>query len=523
MKSTPDMEDSKRAKLPQNDSKNLNNKIAVSVPDNLRSVFDKAQKDVENYFRNFVFDPSHGSISIGNQRYLLVRAASLSIDFAHTIKTLYADRGENEATLIGNDILFDVAHAIGISDAKAFHKKMNLTDPISKLSAGPVNFAFSGWAFVEILPESNPSPDDNYFLIYNHPFSFEADSWLKAGKNSEAPVCIMNSGYSSGWCEESFGFPLTAVEITCRARGDEKCSFIMAPPHKIKEHLDKYLTETKLTRKGTLNYVIPTYFERKKTEESLKKAKENAELEKNKMEQLNKEYEKNITLLKASNNELESFSYSVSHDLRAPVRAIDGFTRILEKKYANLLDEEGKGYLNIVIGETKRMGKLIDDLLAFSRIGKKEIQKTTVDMNTVVKEIIAEVLNLAEQKYNARIIVHDLPPARCDSSLIQEVWLNLISNALKFSCPKPEPVVEIGSIADANSTSYYIKDNGVGFDMKYYEKLFGVFQRLHGSTEFAGTGIGLAIVHRIIISHHGKVWAEGKVNEGATFYFSLPK
>ena len=219
------------------DFSNPVNGDTVTVPDAIKPVFDEAQKTVGEYFRNLKMDPTRGTIEINDQRYVLVRASALSNDFLNTIQQLYADRGEKEAMSIGKNFLFDIAHVIGTNDGKNFHQKMNLTEPIAKMSAGPVHFAYSGWAYVDILPESSPSPDDNFYLIYHHPFSFEADSWIRSGKKSNTPVCIMNSGYSSGWCEESFGFPLTSVEVTCKAKGDEHCTFIMSPPHKIQEHI----------------------------------------------------------------------------------------------------------------------------------------------------------------------------------------------------------------------------------------------------------------------------------------------
>ncbi|MBL4864897.1 MAG: XylR N-terminal domain-containing protein [Pseudomonadales bacterium] len=213
----------------------------VSVPKEIKPIFDVAQKTVGEYFQRLRTNPAKATIDIDGQRYLLIRASALSYDFLKTIKNLYANRGEEEAFAIGKNFLFDIAHVIGMEDAKNFHKKMNLTDPIAKLSAGPVHFAYTGWAYVDILPESSPTPDNNYFLIYNHPFSFEANSWMEAGQKTNVPVCIMNSGYSSGWCEESFGLPLTAVEISCKAKGDDNCTFIMAPPHRIKDHVKKHL------------------------------------------------------------------------------------------------------------------------------------------------------------------------------------------------------------------------------------------------------------------------------------------
>ena len=185
----------------------------VLVPEKIKPLFDEAEKTVGEYFSHLKFDPAHGSIEIHDERYVLVRASALSHDFLTTIQQLYADRGEKKAMAIGKEFLFDIAHVIGVNDARRFHAEMNLTDPISKLAAGPVHFAYTGWAFVDILPESKPSPNDDYYLIYHHPYSFEADSWLRAKKKSKTPVCVMNAGYSSGWCEESFGIQIGRAHV----------------------------------------------------------------------------------------------------------------------------------------------------------------------------------------------------------------------------------------------------------------------------------------------------------------------
>ncbi len=245
---------------------------SVKVPEAFKPLFDIAQQTVNEYFRHLKMDPTKGTIEINDQRYVLVRASALSKDFLDTIQNLYADRGESEAMAIGKNFLFDIAHVIGMNDARNFHVKMNFTDPIAKLSAGPVHFAYSGWAFVDILPESSPSPDENFYLIYNHPYSFEADSWIRSGKRSDTPICIMNAGYSSGWCEESFGIPLTAVEVSCMAKGDEHCTFIMSPPHKIQEHLERFHSQSTMAIKKTEQYEIPTFFERKSVEEEMQKS-----------------------------------------------------------------------------------------------------------------------------------------------------------------------------------------------------------------------------------------------------------
>ena len=240
-------------------------KKTVKAPSEIAPIFDKASEIVKKYFQTFHADPSLSKIEVNGQRYVLMRAESLANDFFKNILNLYSDRPKNEAIKIGRNMLFDFAHLIGIEDGRNFHKKMKLKDPISKLSAGPIHFAYTGWAFVDILPESNPSPDDNFYLKYHHPYSFEADSWIKSNQKADFPVCSMNAGYSSGWCEQSYGMELTAVEITCRAKGDKNCTFIMAPPNRIAEYLDK----EELKYKPVKKYDVPLFFERKKTEEKI--------------------------------------------------------------------------------------------------------------------------------------------------------------------------------------------------------------------------------------------------------------
>jgi signal transduction histidine kinase len=232
----------------------------------------------------------------------------------------------------------------------------------------------------------------------------------------------------------------------------------------------------------------------------------NADLQKNQLEEVNKE--------------LESFSYSVSHDLRAPVRALVGFSKMLEESYNDTLDDEGKRMVGVIHRNAIKMGSLIDDLLEFSKMGRQEVRKSAINVADMVKEVISDITDQTE--YHANVTINELLPTYADRALLTQVWINLISNAFKYSAKKENPAVEIGSHRDDRYIVYYVKDNGAGFSMEYAEKLFGVFQRLHKASEFEGTGVGLAIVHRIITRHGGRVWAEAKVNEGATFFFTLP-
>ena len=227
--------------------------------------------------------------------------------------------------------------------------------------------------------------------------------------------------------------------------------------------------------------------------------------------------------LEGTNAELESFSYSVSHDLRAPLRAIHGFARILLEDHHAKLDPEAQRLLGVIDQNTRRMGQLIDDLLAFSRLGRTDVTTGPVDMKELT-QLVADEVQRAEAGRNGslEIQIDPLPPARGDRGLLRQVMSNLLLNAAKFTRGRPSARIEVGSHPNGDEVVYYVKDNGAGFDARYADKLFGVFQRLHSAEEFDGTGVGLAIVKRIVQRHGGRVWAEGAVNQGATFYFTLP-
>jgi PAS domain S-box-containing protein len=238
---------------------------------------------------------------------------------------------------------------------------------------------------------------------------------------------------------------------------------------------------------------------------------------------LNRELAKRSTDLESINKELEAFAYSISHDLRAPLRHMAGYTELLQKHASAVVDEKSNRYMAMILESAKRMGNLIDDLLAFSRIGRAETQKTLVSLAQLVREALAEVRQDTEGR-NIAWRISALPDFYGDRSMLRLVLVNLISNAIKFTRTRPQAEIEIGC-ADGNRDELivFVRDNGVGFDMKYVNKLFGVFQRLHPSDAFEGTGIGLATVQRIVHRHGGKVWAEGLVDSGATFYFSAPR
>lgn len=219
------------------------------------------------------------------------------------------------------------------------------------------------------------------------------------------------------------------------------------------------------------------------------------------------------------NMELSAFTYSVSHDLRAPLRSIRGFTEVLQEEFGPTLGKEGNRLLNIVMRNASRMGQLIDDLLDFSRLGRKTLTFSRIQVRELVTDVIQELT--VHNPRNIKWEIQHLGAIRADANMMRQVWTNLISNALKYTLKVDKPAIEIGSFPKYGTTVYYVKDNGVGFDMKYSDKLFKVFQRLHNDQEFEGTGVGLALVQRIISKHNGKIWAEARVNEGASFFFYL--
>jgi PAS domain S-box-containing protein len=363
--------------------------------------------------------------------------------------------------------------------------------------------------------------------------------------------CNQNFAASHGYerPEEMFGFRIGQIFPRLAPENVNYLRQFIENGHQLAD------VETKeLARDGTVKYFLNSLIGQvedgrllrvwgaKQDITRLKKAEEE-------IHKLNEELERRVRERTA---DLEAFSYSVSHDLRAPLRAIDGYTRMLAEDYGKLFDEEGQRICGVISDSARDMGKLIEDLLSFSRIGRAELRRIEVDMTVLAESVYREATAPAER---VRIDFHlaPLPPAQGDPVLLRQVWMNLLGNAVKFSRRQERAVIEVGvasagtdrerGIRAAASGSppvavggasgqatrttreepvYFVRDNGAGFDMSYASKLFGVFQRLHSAREFEGTGVGLAIVQRIIHRHGGRIWAEGAVGKGATFYFTLP-
>lgn len=349
-----------------------------------------------------------------------------------------------------------------------------------------------GFCIIEMIFDENKKPIDYRFLVINSSFEKQTGMSDAVGKRMRefAP------DHEEHWFKIYGKIALTGESLRFENRAEQ-----------LHRWYDVYAFRFGEPKNHHVAIMFNDITERKKAEETIRT--------------LNKQLAENLDKLEFANKELESFSYSVSHDLRAPLRAINGYAQILNEDFSNDLNAEAKRHLETISKNSKKMSTLIDDLLAFSRLGQKEITRDSVSMEDIVNTVIQDLGNLSGVEKNI-FKIGNLPSVKGDGALLKQVWINLISNACKYSKYKSSPIIEIGSNKTDDFFTFHVKDNGVGFDMKYYNKLFGIFQRLHSENEFEGTGVGLAIVQRIVNRHGGKVWAEAKVNEGATFYFTIP-
>ena len=371
----------------------------VSVPDDFHQIFLKAQNYVRNYFSTIQRDPEKGSIKFSGERYILIRAASMSKEFFDMMANLYKDRGEEEARALSFNFLFDIAHSIGKADAKSFFAKMKVSDPIEKLSAGPVHFAYTGWASVKIHPLSNPVPNKNFYLIYDHPYSFEAQAWMEAKEKIDFPVCVMNSGYSSGWCEESFGIPLVTVEVECRAKGDRHCRFIMAHPSRLKDYITDYSKKAYIKYEHYKKIDIPEFFKRKRLQDEIKDHK--VHLEKlvqkrtDKLEHANQRLEEANIALKVILKQMEQKEKKDKENFLINIKqSIMPYLQQLEQTDISsgqqvLLDRLEKNINQIA---SPLISKLSSNYLNLTPM---EIKVATLVRDGIVNKEIAQILNVS--------------------------------------------------------------------------------------------------------------------------------
>lgn len=408
----------------------------------------------------------------GEQRWILTNSEPI----------MNTKNGEIEAAM---------ATFLDITDRKILQDKLKESE---ELYRNLFNEMSEGFALREVICDDNGKPIDYEYIDFNE--SYEKMIGMKKDQLIGNTILGIMPDFERDWIDIYGRVALTGEPVSF-----EKYSHDFGKYLKISAYCPEI---------GKFATVILDITERVNAEKEIKKL--NEELENRVIER--------TAQLEASNKELEAFSYSVSHDLRAPLRAIEGFGKILEEDYGDKLDSEGMRFLNIIHKNTVQMGKLIDDLLSFSRMSRNNMGNETIEMNKLVKLVFDDLITSVGDR-EIILELKDLPCAMGDSSMIKQVLINLISNSIKFTRDREKAVIEVGCLKDENKNVYYIKDNGIGFDMKYVDKLFGVFQRLHRAEEYEGTGIGLALVQRIIRRHGGNVWAEGRPNEGTTIYFIL--
>lgn len=504
------------------------------VPDSLGELFVRAEQVVSEYFRHRADDPQKGTIEIAGERYVLVRAASLSVEFFALVEKLFGAGREEEARVFSQNILFDLAHALGKSDAKNFHDKMDLRDPAARLSAGPIHFAHSGWAFVDIDPSSNPQPNEDYFLLYEHPYSFESDAWLASDRSTTFPVCIMNAGYSSGWCEESFGLPLVASEILCKVRGDECCRFVMAPPEKIQERVSKYLENELGAEPGIHAYEIPDFFARKAMEEELREA--HAELEARVVERTQELHLANQRLVRESaereqmyqrlleHQHLEALGRlagGIAHDFNNLLGVIIGCGSMLRRRLP--ADSPEYAMLEQINEASEAAAHLTRQLVTFSRT--EEADKHHHDLNDFLGTLEPMLRRIAGDSINMQMRLADFPAIiEANGSHLEQLLFNLTLNA-KDAMPNGGCLdIETDEIPPATGTQGFVRlrlrDTGRGMTTHTKARAFDPFF----STKSTGTtsGLGLALVYSIVKSLNGTVEVESTPSEGCCFRIDLP-
>jgi signal transduction histidine kinase/CheY-like chemotaxis protein len=495
----------------------------------MEPLFEKAEEVVSAYFAQRADNPERGTIEIFGERYVLLRAASLSVEFFGLVRDLLGPKRQEEADDFTRHILFDLAHAVGKSDARNFHTKMNLTEPIARLSAGPIHFAHAGWAFVDILPESTPGPAEDYYLIYDHPYSFESDAWSKAGKQSNFPVCIMNAGYSSGWCEESFGIELVASEILCRARGDDCCRFIMAPPNHIEARLKTY-GEAQPDPTRVLEANIPDFFARKRLEDDLRRAHDELEQRvavrteelRRSNERLRDEMKERIAVeqMLLQSQKLDAVGQlagGVAHDFNNLLTSIGGYADLIRVQLAT--DDPMSPYIEEIIRSTERASRLTKQLLIFSR--QQVSTPDVIDIKELVNSTVVMLTPLIGEDTVLTTNFEDTSMLVCaDRTQLEQVLLNLAVNARDAMPGGGKLTITIDLPAPKSHVRLQVTDEGKGMSPEVMEKAFDPF--FTTKPEGAGTGLGLSTVYGIVQQSGGVITVRSQPNQGTTFEILLP-
>ncbi len=498
----------------------------VSAPPELQPLYAQAEVAIRDLFRRIDIDPARAMIAVGDERYLLIRASAFAIDFLDTLVQLYADRGEREALVIARGFLFDIAHTIGLHDARTIHERLGSTDSIDKLSGGPVHFAYAGWATVMIKEGSRPIADEDFCLLFEHPYSFEAAAFVRAGRRSEGPVCIMSAGYSSGWCKASFGIDLTAVEVTCKGRGDASCSFVMAPPHKVGQRLREHFgtSHESLAAKG---YDIPTYFERKHAEEEVRKSLH--QLKETQDELIRKERLATVGLLVSG----------VAHEVNTPLGvAVTAIGVLHEELEAMRVKFEGnaltKGDLRSFFDRGGQAEELVranldraaHEIAKFKRVSVDHTteEKRRIDVGEYVRQTVDSLRPLVRKATVAITLTID-GDLRCVTypGVIAQIVTNFVTNTV---------IHGVRNDGSSLAVDIHVARNGDGtLDLVYADRGKGMtdavkakaFQPFFTTQRSGGSGLGLHIVQSLVADVlRGRIAVESAPEAGTRFVVTFP-
>lgn len=500
--------------------------LVVEVPESLRAPFVKGNEDVRQYFLHRFFDPARGHLQVGDERYILVRAASMSTEFYDLVHSLYQDQGDRAARQVAFSLLYDVAHALGKADAGVFQRRMGVHDPVDRLSAGPVHFAWTGWARVHILDDSRPAPDDSYFLHFEHEHSFEAESWLRRGGHTDFTVCVMNAGYSSGWCEQAFGIPLVTVETTCRARGDSACRFVMAPPDRIHEYVD-VSSGVRDSQPGVAGsgLEVPEFFRRKRLEQELRAARDGLEA---RVEERTAELHERNEQLRRANERLaetyrarEEFLATVSHELRTPLVTGIGYLELLLAGKLGEVSESARASMKVAFRNLRRLAGLVDDILRYQQLAHPTGPVPALvpaDVGALCHEAVEEFLvRTGRARQSVSVVVGaEVPPVLAGREMFSQILANLLNNAHAHA--GVDVPVRVHVEAGAGDLVWvHVEDEGPGIDSAVRGRAAEPFVRRGAQ----GLGLGLAIVQRLVRSHGGELRLESEPGHGTKVSFSL--